>query len=189
MTPADAGQLSDLSTATLIKTVPQICRISHSRSASYTVSYRDHFLAQPPVVLCLKPFLIVQIWQKYVDPCLCLEIVSHESYFCHIPAGVSLAAGEPRTPWPALSAQATPCTPVSNGRCGKAIWQNAGSGWQRRVGRGRVAGLGQAAPRPVGAPACATLRAKMLIRCLTAGFRLNINSVFDISKDVILTFV
>src|SRR6516162_5684933 len=97
MTPADAGQLSDLSTATLIKTVPQICRISHSRSASYTVSYRDHFLAQPPVVLCLKPFLIVQIWQKYVDPCLCLEIVSHESYFCHIPAGVSLAAGEPRT--------------------------------------------------------------------------------------------
>ena len=48
---------------------------------------------------------------------------------------------------------------------------------------------GQAAPRPVGAPACATLRAKMLIRCLTAGFRVNINSFFDISKDVILTFV
>ena len=47
-----------------------------------------------------------------------------------------------RTPWPALSAQATPCTPVSNGRCWKAIWQNAGSSWQGRVGRGRVAGLG-----------------------------------------------
>ena len=84
----------------------RICRISHSRSASYTVSYRDHFLAQPPVVLCLKPFLIVQIWQKYVDPCLCLEIVSHESHFCHIPAGVSLAAGEPRTRRPIATCRA-----------------------------------------------------------------------------------
>jgi len=53
VTPARAGQLSDLSTATIIETVPQICRISHSPSAGYTARVEIIFFAQPPVVYCV----------------------------------------------------------------------------------------------------------------------------------------
>jgi len=106
MTPADAGQLSDLSTATLIKTVPHLPDLSQSICQLHGLVSRSFSCSATSRILCLKSFLIVQIWQKYVDPCLCLEIVSHESHFCHIPAGVSLAAGEPRTRRPIATCRA-----------------------------------------------------------------------------------